>query len=236
MAARPWENRHIDHTKEGHQNLNSVKFLESKSKNVKMDGVSTKSPRPTASPTARIEKSEEKPKKGHRANGVNGNVPLPLPSPPPSAGELSPVKPDVQKKAVSPEKPSLRPETNLPTPLPPVETMVPDETPESDAVPPSPTDSSSFNHHLATNYPESNGGPHPASVDGTADHDLSCSGSCASEHGNNEAPSMKANPLDSPLSGMNRIPTQSFAEALQGKWRTSQYLLASITVPGCRSM
>jgi len=211
MAARPWENRHIDHTKEGHQSLSSVKFLESKPKNIKIDGVSLKSTRLTSSPTSRIEKSEDKPKKGHRANGVSGNVPLPLPSPP-SVDDPLLIKPDVQRKVLSPEKPAIpfRQEANHPTPLLPVETLVPAGH-ESDAAPPSPTDSSSLNHQPTTNYPESNGGLNPASNDGTLEHDLSCSGSCGSEHGTNEVPSTKANPQDSPISGKKRFPGQSFA-------------------------
>lgn len=203
MAARPWENRHIDHTKEGHQSLSSVKFLDSKPKNIKIDGVSLKSTRLTPSPTSRIEKSEDKPKKVHRANGVNGNVPLPLPSPPPSADDPLVIKPDVQRKALSPEKPAIPfpQEENHSTPLPPLETLV-SAGHDSDVAPHSPTDSSS-NHQLTSNYPDSNGGPNPASNDGTLDHDLSCSGSCASEHGTNEVLSAKANPQDSPISSKN---------------------------------
>lgn len=200
MAARPWENRHIDHTKEGHQSISSVKFLESKPKNIKIDGVSLKSARPTPPPTSRIEKPEEKPKKGQRANGVNGNIPLPLPSPPPSADEPALMKPDVQRKTLSPGKPAIlsRQEVNHPTPLPPVEGLGFAGN-DSDAAPPSPTDSSSFNRQPPSNYPDSNEGPIAALNDGTLEHDLSCSVSCGSEHGINEEPSTKANPQDSPI-------------------------------------
>ena len=206
MAARPWENRHIDHTKEGHQSISSVKFLESKPKNIKIDGVSLKSARLTPPPTSRIEKAEEKPKKGHRANGVSGNIPLPLPSPPSADEPLLP-KHDVQRKAVSPEKlaTSSRQEVNHPTPSPPVEALG-SAGHDSDAAPPSPTDSSAFNRQ-PPNYPDPNGGPIAASNDGTLEHDLSYSGSCGSEHGTNEEPSTKAYPPDS-LSGNKRFRTQ----------------------------
>lgn len=212
MAARPWENRHIDHTKEGHQSISSVKFLESKPKNIKIDGVSIKSARSTPSTTSRIEKSEEKPKKGHRANGVSGNIPLPLPSPPPSADEPLSMKHDVQRKTLSPGKADTlsSQEVNHPTPLPAVEALD-SAGHDSDAAPPSPADSSSFNHQPPSNYPESNGGPIAASNDGTLDHDLSCSGSCGSELGPNEEPSAKANSQDSPISGTKRFRIQSFA-------------------------
>ncbi|KAG0578162.1 hypothetical protein KC19_4G002600 [Ceratodon purpureus] len=200
MAARPWENRHIDHTKEGHQSISSVKFLESKPKNIKIDGMSLKSARPTPPPTSRIDKSEEKPKKGHRANGVSGNIPLPLPSPPPSADEPLIMKPDVQRKTLLPEKPAVssRQEVNHPASLPPVEVLGSAGT-DSDAAPPSPTDSSTFNRLPHSSYPDSNEGPVATSNDGTLEHDLSCSGSCGSEHGTNEQPSTKANPQDSPI-------------------------------------
>jgi len=142
---------------------------------------------------------------------VSGNVPLPLPSPPPSADDSVLNKPDVQRKILSPEKPSIpcKEEANHPTPLPPVETLLPAGH-ESDFAPPSPTDSSSFNHHPTNNYLDSNGGLRPASNDGTFELDLSCSGSCDSEHGNNEVPSTKANPQDSPISGKMCFPTQSW--------------------------
>lgn len=211
MAARPWENRHIEHTKESHQSIPSLKLLEAKTKNIIVDGVSLKTARPPPQVTSLVEKSEDKPKKGRRTNGVSGNIPLPLPSPPPPAEPLL-SKPDVQRKALSPERPALpsMPKSTCPPPLPSEEIL---ETAghESDAGPLSPTDGSSFHHQLTSDHPSFNDCPTATSIEETLEHDPSCSGSCGSEHGNDEESLTKAHPQDSPNLGIHRFWTQCFA-------------------------
>lgn len=202
MAARPWENRHFDLTKEGNQNVSSVKFLGVQPKNVKIDGVNLKPARSPPPLNSRVEKPEDRAKKSRRAVGANGNIPLPLPSPP-SADEPSSNMPDINgRKNLSPEKLTISPRqmTQLPPASPPEEIVRPIAH-ESDAALASPSDSSSFQPPPPSNHPGSNGGTFAVSNDGTAEQDPSCSGSSGSEHGVNEDQFTKASPRDSPMSG-----------------------------------
>lgn len=202
MAARPWENRHFDLTKEGNQNVSSVKFLGVQPKNVKIDGVNLKPARSPPPLNSRVEKPEDRAKKSRRAVGANGNIPLPLPSPP-SADEPSSNMPDINgRKNLSPEKLTISPRqmTQLPPASPPEEIVRPIAH-ESDAALASPSDSSSFQPPPPSNHPGSNGGTFAVSNDGTAEQDPSCSGSSGSEHGVNEDQFTKASPRDSPMPG-----------------------------------
>lgn len=81
MAARPWENRHLDYLKDNPQSISSLKLLENTTKNIKVDDASLKSSRPVVLQFL-SSNSDTKAVKAHRLTGVTDHVPLPLPSPP----------------------------------------------------------------------------------------------------------------------------------------------------------
>lgn len=196
MAARPWENHHTNRAKESHLSVQSLKQLEAKTKNIKMDAESLKTTRPALQATSRVAKSENKPKKGRSTNGVSGNVPLLPPSPPPSADKPVLLKPAAPAKLTSPDK--LRQEPNRSMPLSTLEIPGPAGH-DSNAEIPS-TGDSAFNTQPPSAHQDLNGAPLAAWNDGAVEPGPSCSSSCGSQHGNNNNPSTKANSQHSPIS------------------------------------
>ena len=143
MAARPWENRHLDYLKDNSQNI-SLKLLETTTKNIKVDDASLKSSRP-AIPQSLSLNSDTKPVKAHRLTGLTDHVPLPLPSPPVSDEDTLP-KSELQLKSPVVKKlipSSSKQEASRPAPSIPQVTIAPVTHDKLEMLPPSPTASNS---------------------------------------------------------------------------------------------
>lgn len=178
MAARPWENRHLDYLKDNSHSISSLKLLETTTKNIKVDDASLKSSRPVV-PQSLSLNSDTKAVKAHRLTGLTDRVPLPLPSPPVSdedtlqKSELQ-LKSQVVKKLIpSPSKQ----EASRPAPSIPQVTIAPVTHEKLEMLPPSPTASNS----PQSTFPE------------TKTMASNSTELCVSEHGDDEELGNKAN-------------------------------------------
>lgn len=188
MAARPWENRNLDHLKEGPQNIPGLKSLETRTKGVKLDDATMKSPRPlplASGHSPRVQKSDDISSRSRRRNGMVESVPCPLPSPP-SANQIPMVNSDPQLKSPSPGTPEVMQALNDSTPLPPVASQSPAVQEHLEVVPPSPTNYSSRQAQSLSALPVTSEAQVASSNGAASDHDPSCNGLSGSEHGTDE--------------------------------------------------